>query len=302
MRGARQHLTSYVGAAREARFAGAGGRANGKDVMALQTAAGLENLAAFTCKSALTLPYIGGGGANGVVKAFATKTMQQHAEHGAAQAYVSDVGPVSTEELRNLFASVAGVESQHKAILLAVQALLKGGAPQLTALPPDGAKLPRRSSPPTWPVSAAAAVTAAPPARPLLGAGGVGPVGGVAHLEGVGRPVTHLVRNLAHGPGDDRGDPPDVHRGGFRQHLEGVLADLEPAEHGTFLTRHAAAETLSGTTVTAGGFASPPRPANGVASRKIFAHVEPICLENRPALYGSPYFSQMPRTSAAISG
>ena len=37
---------------------------------------------------------------------------------------------------------MAGVESQHKAILLAVQALLKGGAPQLIALPPDAAKLP----------------------------------------------------------------------------------------------------------------------------------------------------------------
>jgi hypothetical protein len=34
------------------------------------------------------------------------------------------------------------VESQHKAILLAVQALLAGGAPQLIALPPDAAKLP----------------------------------------------------------------------------------------------------------------------------------------------------------------
>jgi len=44
--------------------------------------------------------------------------------------------------LRQLFSSVAGVESQHKAILLAVQALLKANAPQLIALPPDAAKLP----------------------------------------------------------------------------------------------------------------------------------------------------------------
>jgi hypothetical protein len=49
---------------------------------------------------------------------------------------------VSTAELRQLFASVAGVESQHKAILLAVQALVKGGAPELIALPPDLTKLP----------------------------------------------------------------------------------------------------------------------------------------------------------------
>jgi len=172
------------------------------DVMALQTAAGLENLAVFTYKTALTLPFIGGSSANGVVKAFAMKTMAQHTEHGAAfnaaavklggkaqtatdpkytpivsaavpkikgpadvvglaitlediaaQTYVKDVGLVSTSELRQLFASVAGVESQHKAILLAVQALLAGGAPQLIALPPDAAKLPAAAGKVGFPVS-----------------------------------------------------------------------------------------------------------------------------------------------------
>lgn len=161
------------------------------DVMALQTAAGIENLAVFTYKTALTLPFIGGSSANAVVKAFAMKTMSQHAEHAvafnaaamklgakaqtatdpkytkivtaavptikgagdvvglaitledvAAQTYVKNTGQVTTADLRQLFISVAGVESQHKAILLAVQALLKGGAPQLIALPPDAAKLP----------------------------------------------------------------------------------------------------------------------------------------------------------------
>jgi hypothetical protein len=38
---------------------------------------------------------------------------------------------------------VAGVEAQHKAILLAVGALIAGGAPQLIALPPDAPKLPK---------------------------------------------------------------------------------------------------------------------------------------------------------------
>jgi hypothetical protein len=216
MRGARRDLNSYVDAAQEARhesrrdlrlgaailgggalgaaalaFASPAGAASAQDVMALQTAAGLENLAVFTYKTALGLSFIGGSSANGVVKAFAKKTMQQHTEHGqafnaavvklggkqqtttdpkytpvvmqaagkikgaldvvslaitlediAAETYVKDVGLVSTSELRQLFASVAGVESQHKAILLAVQALLKGGAPQLIALPPDAAKLP----------------------------------------------------------------------------------------------------------------------------------------------------------------
>jgi hypothetical protein len=184
MRGARNDLRSYVVAAKDFGV-------TSKDIMALQTAAGIENLAIFAYKTALTLPFIGGSSANGVVKAFAMKTMQQHTEHAqafnaavkqlggkqqtgtdpkytpilqkavptikgpadvvalaitledvAAQTYVNDVGLVSTPDLRQLFASVAGVESQHKAILLAVQALLKGGASELIALPPDAAKLP----------------------------------------------------------------------------------------------------------------------------------------------------------------
>lgn len=165
--------------------------ASDTDVQVLQTAASLENLAVATYKTALTLPYIGGSSANGVVKAFSMKTMQQHTEHAqafnsavtklggkeqtapdpkyapivasavptiksaadvvklaitledvAAQTYVKNVSQVSTGELRQLFASVAGVEAQHRAILLAVQALLAGNAADLIALPPDGAKLP----------------------------------------------------------------------------------------------------------------------------------------------------------------
>lgn len=189
MRGAKQDLNSYVEAAKEIRFQT--GATAASDVMALQTAAGLENLAVATYKTALTLPFIGGSSANAVVKVFAQKTMAQHMAHGqafnaaamrlggkaqtgpdpkyapivtkavptikgpadvvalaitledvAAQTYVKDVGLVSTGALRQLFASVAGVESQHRAILLAVQALLKANAPQLIALPPDAAKLP----------------------------------------------------------------------------------------------------------------------------------------------------------------
>jgi len=161
------------------------------DLGALQTAASLENLAVFTYKTALTLPFIGGPEANPVVKAFAEMTMKQHSEHGTAfnaaamnaggkaqtapnprytpivrdaagkikgpldvvnlavtledvatSTYVANVSLVSTPELRSLFASVMGVESQHLATLLAVQALLQGGAPQLIALPPDSATLP----------------------------------------------------------------------------------------------------------------------------------------------------------------
>ncbi|HEX5346215.1 MAG TPA: ferritin-like domain-containing protein, partial [Pseudonocardiaceae bacterium] len=217
MRTARTGLNDYVEAAREACVsagrdasrwgtvapaAGVSGAAMlltggtawaaaANDIAALQTAAGVENLAVMTYKTALTLPFIGGSSANPVVKAFATKTMDQHNEHAmafnaaaqrlggkpqtgpdpkyaavvqaavpkikgavdvvglaitledvAAQTYVKNVGLVSTTELRQLFASVAGVESQHKAILLAVQALVKANQPQLITLPPDIAKLP----------------------------------------------------------------------------------------------------------------------------------------------------------------
>lgn len=212
MRDTKAGLNDYVEAVQESRIArGVGAGAIGAgivgagilatagsafaddtDVQALQTAASLENLAVFTYKTALTLDFIGGASANGVVKAFSQMTMKQHGEHAdafnaaavklggkkqtetnpkytpivqkavptikgpadvvglaitletvATQTYVKNVGQVSTAELRQLFASVAGVEAQHQTTLLAVQALLKGGAPQLIALPPDLAKLPK---------------------------------------------------------------------------------------------------------------------------------------------------------------
>ncbi|MEO8887852.1 MAG: ferritin-like domain-containing protein [Jatrophihabitantaceae bacterium] len=216
MAGARHDLNAYVEAAQESRFenrrdlrvggavlgAGALGiaalalaspafAASSKDVMALQTAASLENLAVATYTTALTLPFIGGKSANGVVKAFATMTKAQHADHAkafnaavvklggkaqnkpdpkylkavnaavptikgaadvvglaitledvAAQTYTKNVGQVSTSELRQLFSSVAGVEAQHKAILLAVKALLGANLASEIALPPNAAKLP----------------------------------------------------------------------------------------------------------------------------------------------------------------
>lgn len=161
------------------------------DVQMMQTAASIENLAVATYKTALTLPFIGGSSANGVVKAFAQTTMSQHAQHAqafnaaatslggraqtnpdpkyaavvkaavptikgpadvvglaikletvAAQTYVADVSALSDLNARRTTASIMGVEAQHVSILLAVQALLAGGAPQLIALPPDIAKLP----------------------------------------------------------------------------------------------------------------------------------------------------------------
>ena len=52
------------------------------DVMVLQTAASLENLAVATYGAALTLPFIKDG--NATVVAFAKKTMGQHKDHGSA--------------------------------------------------------------------------------------------------------------------------------------------------------------------------------------------------------------------------
>jgi len=63
------------------------------DVQILQTAASIENLAVATYTVALTLPFIGGDAANGVVKAFATTTMQQHQQHAQAfNAAISQLG------------------------------------------------------------------------------------------------------------------------------------------------------------------------------------------------------------------
>ena len=59
-------------------LASAAGASSSQDVQVLQTAASIENLAVATYKTALTLPYIGGATANGVVTKFATVTMGQH--------------------------------------------------------------------------------------------------------------------------------------------------------------------------------------------------------------------------------
>jgi hypothetical protein len=159
------------------------------DIMALQTAASIENLAVSVYKTAATLPFIKNG--NKVVSTFIAMTTAQHVAHGqafnaaataaggkaqtapdpkyaaivkqalpsiknsadvvklaitledvAAQTYVSYVGKVDNAQLRRLFASVAPVEAQHRATLLAVQALLANGDANLIAIPTDVAKLP----------------------------------------------------------------------------------------------------------------------------------------------------------------
>lgn len=60
----------------------------------------------------------------------------------ATQTYVANLQALGDQHAKEVMASIVGVESQHFATLAAVGALLKGGAPQLIALPPDAAKLP----------------------------------------------------------------------------------------------------------------------------------------------------------------
>lgn len=159
------------------------------DIMALQTAASLENLAVSVYRTAAGLSFIKNG--NKTVLTFITKTTEQHLAHGkafnsaavkaggqaqnapdpkyaaivkkelpslktpadvvklaitledvAAQTYTKNVGQVQDANLRQLFASVAPVEAQHRATLLAVQALLAANLNDLVAIPVDAAKLP----------------------------------------------------------------------------------------------------------------------------------------------------------------
>jgi hypothetical protein len=76
--------TAGIGAALLALSASAAGAATASDVQILQTNQSIENLAIATYTIALTLPFIGGASANGVVKAFVTTTLSQHKQHDAA--------------------------------------------------------------------------------------------------------------------------------------------------------------------------------------------------------------------------
>jgi rubrerythrin len=163
--------------------------ATNNDIMALQTAASIENLAVSVYRTAAGLPFIKNG--NKTIVEFISRTTQQHQAHAeafnsavtqagakaqkgpdpkyaavvktampsvkstadvvtlalslenvAAQTYTKNVGQVSDAQLRRLFASVAPVEAQHRATLLAVQSLLASGNNSLIAIPTDVAKLP----------------------------------------------------------------------------------------------------------------------------------------------------------------
>lgn len=73
-----------VGAAIAALGQTAAFASSASDIQILQTSQSIENLAIATYTLALTLPFIGGASANGVVKAFVKETVAQHRQHGAA--------------------------------------------------------------------------------------------------------------------------------------------------------------------------------------------------------------------------
>jgi hypothetical protein len=63
-------------------------------------------------------------------------------ETGAAETYVAYTSALSDLNARKVTASIMGIEAQHVAVLLAVQALVAAGHPELITLPPPLAKLP----------------------------------------------------------------------------------------------------------------------------------------------------------------
>jgi hypothetical protein len=63
-------------------------------------------------------------------------------ETGAAQTYVAYTSALADVSARKVTASIMGIEAQHAAVLLAVQALVGAGHPELIVLPPPLAKLP----------------------------------------------------------------------------------------------------------------------------------------------------------------
>jgi hypothetical protein len=125
--------TTIAGAAVALSAAAASAGTSG-DLAILQTAQSIENLAIATYTVALTLPFIGGASANGVVKAFVTQTRAQHRDHDAAfgAAITRLGGKVQNSPDPVLAAVVAkakpGLTSAAKVVALALE--LEDGAAQ----------------------------------------------------------------------------------------------------------------------------------------------------------------------------
>lgn len=194
--------------------------AGSADVMMLQTAASIENLAVAVYTRAAGLPPSVSGASIPTVAAFVTMTIAQHKDHakafnaaatqlggkaqtgidqtvmdsvvtpalakvkgpadvvalaqaledGAAQTYVKFGGDVDDKGALNAFATIAPVEAQHSAVLLAVAALIAGGAPQLITISPpvDATKLPSAAGSVGFPKSFYPTAAARPAAEGAL--------------------------------------------------------------------------------------------------------------------------------------
>jgi len=86
-------------------------------------------------------------------------------EQVATETYLGDLNRYTDVTSRMLMASVMGVECQHLATLLAVGALLEGGAPELIAIPlgADVAKLPAAAGSVAFPDAFSGVTMASPP-------------------------------------------------------------------------------------------------------------------------------------------
>jgi hypothetical protein len=79
------------------------------------------------------------GGATAAQGALGVVGLAIELENIAAETYIKDTTLVKSSTNKALFASIMGIEAQHVAVLTAVQALLKAGAPQLISLAPGTA-------------------------------------------------------------------------------------------------------------------------------------------------------------------
>ena len=86
-------------------------------------------------------------------------------EDVATSTYVQNIQSVTDPQVRLLFGTIAGVESQHLATLHAVSALLKGNLADQIKLPPDPAKLPTMTAEAAFPEAFKKTTLASPPSE-----------------------------------------------------------------------------------------------------------------------------------------
>lgn len=110
--GGRLLAAAGAGTALAALVAGKSFASQPSDIQILQTAASIEVLAVATYQTALTLPFIGGSSANGVVKAFAQMTMAQHQQH--QQAFNAAVAKLGGQPQNNPDPALLQVVNQAK--------------------------------------------------------------------------------------------------------------------------------------------------------------------------------------------